>query len=207
MGLVRQPRPRSPKLPPPRPRKSRAHRRPTPAHSLPRGDLPRSPDRARAAHPARPERHGGHRGSPPYQPPVHLGRGHRARSRRCAKHPRLRRIQPRRWSRPLLHRPRHPPDPHRNHAMMTTQTHAIKLCALLAFAAIAYGCKTAESVPTPEVAVQAEPAERKPLTQFVTADTVLSPQAQAAIEIGRASCRERGKQSVDAVALNKKESE
>ena len=46
---------------------------------------------------------------------------------------------------------------------------------------LANGCKNADAIPTPEVAVQAERAERKPLTQFVTADTVLSPQAQAAI--------------------------
>lgn len=53
--------------------------------------------------------------------------------------------------------------------------------ALMAVALFTEGCKSKEVVATPEVAVQAEKADRRSLTEFVSADTVLLAQAQAAI--------------------------
>jgi HlyD family secretion protein len=55
------------------------------------------------------------------------------------------------------------------------------VCALAVLASPLPGCKTADKVEASEVAVQAEKAEIKPLTEFVSGDSVLAPQAQAAI--------------------------
>jgi HlyD family secretion protein len=55
------------------------------------------------------------------------------------------------------------------------------LIALLCLGALLSGCKKAEDVAPPEVSVQAEKVERKPLTEYVSGETVLVPQAQAAI--------------------------
>ena len=52
---------------------------------------------------------------------------------------------------------------------------------LLACALVPTGCKSKDTVATPEVSVQAEKAEQKPLTEHISADTVLVPVAQAAI--------------------------
>jgi HlyD family secretion protein len=64
---------------------------------------------------------------------------------------------------------------------MTTHTSTRRLCVFLALACVLSGCKKAEEVPIPEVSVQAEKTEVKPLVEFVAGDTVLTPQAQAAI--------------------------
>lgn len=67
--------------------------------------------------------------------------------------------------------------------MMITPLHRKlrRVCALAVFASSLSGCKTADKVEASEVAVQAEKAEIKPLTVFVSGDSVLAPQAQAAI--------------------------
>ncbi len=80
--------------------------------------------------------------------------------------------------------------------MKTTQSHRLitlipatviwpsRLLPLLALALVctAAGCKKSEdTTPTVAVSVQAEKAEKKDLTQYVTGDAVLSPQAQSAL--------------------------
>jgi HlyD family secretion protein len=55
------------------------------------------------------------------------------------------------------------------------------LVALLCLSAFLSACKKADEVAPPEVSVQAEKAERKPLTEYVSGETVLVPQSQAAI--------------------------
>jgi HlyD family secretion protein len=59
--------------------------------------------------------------------------------------------------------------------------HKRTLSALLCLGAALSGCKKTEESPTPEVSVQAEKVERKPLTEYVSGETILVPQAQAAI--------------------------
>ena len=55
------------------------------------------------------------------------------------------------------------------------------VCALAAAACLLSGCKKTDTVEASEVTVQAEAAVVKPLTESVTAESVLAPQAQAAI--------------------------
>ncbi len=55
------------------------------------------------------------------------------------------------------------------------------LIALLCLGALLSGCKKAEEVAPPEVSVQAEKVERKPLTEYVSGEAILMPRAQAAI--------------------------
>jgi HlyD family secretion protein len=55
------------------------------------------------------------------------------------------------------------------------------LIALTCLGALFSGCKKTEEIAPPEVAVQAEKVEQKPLTEYVFGETVLVPQAQAAI--------------------------
>src|SRR3984885_4326280 len=55
------------------------------------------------------------------------------------------------------------------------------LIALLCLGALLSGCKKSEEVAPPEVSVQAEKVERKPLTEYVSGETILVPRAQAAI--------------------------
>ena len=55
------------------------------------------------------------------------------------------------------------------------------VCALTAAACLLSGCKKTDTVEASEVTVQAEAAAIKPLTESVTAESVLAPQAQAAI--------------------------
>jgi multidrug efflux pump subunit AcrA (membrane-fusion protein) len=66
---------------------------------------------------------------------------------------------------------------------MTTLFHRSPkfLCASLVFACLLSGCKKTDQVEASEVAVQAEKAAVKPLTEYVSGDSVLAPQAQAAI--------------------------
>ncbi len=59
--------------------------------------------------------------------------------------------------------------------------HKRTLVALLFFGAVLSGCKKADEAPSPEVSVQAERVERKPLTEYISGETILVPQAQAAI--------------------------
>lgn len=59
--------------------------------------------------------------------------------------------------------------------------HTAASALLLACALVPAGCKSKDTVVTPEVSVQAEKAEQKPLTEHISADTVLVPVAQAAI--------------------------
>jgi multidrug efflux pump subunit AcrA (membrane-fusion protein) len=47
--------------------------------------------------------------------------------------------------------------------------------------ALLFGCKKTEDVASPEVSVQAEKVERKPLTEYVSGEAILMPRAQAAI--------------------------
>ena len=53
--------------------------------------------------------------------------------------------------------------------------------ALLCLVALLSGCKKTEEVAPPEVSVQAEKVELKPLTEYISGDAILAPQAQAAI--------------------------
>jgi multidrug efflux pump subunit AcrA (membrane-fusion protein) len=55
------------------------------------------------------------------------------------------------------------------------------LIAILCLSALLSGCRKPEEVAPPEVSVQAEKVERKPLTEFVSGEAILMPQAQAAI--------------------------
>lgn len=55
------------------------------------------------------------------------------------------------------------------------------LVAILCLGALLSGCKKTEDVAPPEVSVQAEKVERKPLTEYVSGEAILMPQAQAAI--------------------------
>jgi HlyD family secretion protein len=55
------------------------------------------------------------------------------------------------------------------------------LAAFLCLGVLLSGCKKAEEVAPPEVSVQAEKVERKPLTEYVSGEAILMPQAQAAI--------------------------
>jgi HlyD family secretion protein len=55
------------------------------------------------------------------------------------------------------------------------------VCALAASACLLSGCKKTDTVEASEVTVQAEAAAVKPLTESVTSESVLAPQAQAAI--------------------------
>jgi HlyD family secretion protein len=55
------------------------------------------------------------------------------------------------------------------------------LIAILCLGALLSGCKKTEDVAPPEVSVQAEKVERKPLTEYVSGEAILMPQAQAAI--------------------------
>ena len=64
---------------------------------------------------------------------------------------------------------------------MTLQSVRILFCSVLFAATLLSGCKKKEDVPTSEVAVSAEKAEVKPLTEYITAEAVLTPKAQAAI--------------------------
>jgi HlyD family secretion protein len=59
--------------------------------------------------------------------------------------------------------------------------HKPPLVALLCLGALLSACKKADEVAPPEVSVQAEKVERKPLTEYVSGETVLVPQSQAAI--------------------------
>jgi HlyD family secretion protein len=52
---------------------------------------------------------------------------------------------------------------------------------VLCLGALLSGCTKPEEVAPPEVSVQAEKVERKPLTEYVSGDAILMPQAQAAI--------------------------
>jgi HlyD family secretion protein len=55
------------------------------------------------------------------------------------------------------------------------------LAAFLCLGVLLSGCKKAEEVAPPEVSVQAERVERKPLTEYVSGEAILMPKAQAAI--------------------------
>lgn len=55
------------------------------------------------------------------------------------------------------------------------------LVTILCLGTLLSGCKKPEDVAPPEVAVQAEKVERKPLTEYVSGEAILMPQAQAAI--------------------------
>jgi HlyD family secretion protein len=55
------------------------------------------------------------------------------------------------------------------------------LITILCLGALLSGCKKTEDVPPPEVSVQAEKVERKPLTEYVSGEAILVPHAQAAI--------------------------
>jgi multidrug resistance efflux pump len=55
------------------------------------------------------------------------------------------------------------------------------LVAIACLGALLSGCKKTEDVASPEVSVQAEKVERKPLTEYVSGEAILMPQAQAAI--------------------------
>jgi multidrug efflux pump subunit AcrA (membrane-fusion protein) len=58
----------------------------------------------------------------------------------------------------------------------------IFVCGLTVAACLAVsGCKKAETVEASEVTVQAEKAAIKPLTEYISAESVLTPQAQATI--------------------------
>src|SRR5258708_10601694 len=70
------------------------------------------------------------------------------------------------------------PKPYRNSIVFG---HKRTLIALLSLGALLSGCKKTEDVAPPEVSVQAEKVERKPLTTYVSGETILVPRAQAAI--------------------------
>ena len=55
------------------------------------------------------------------------------------------------------------------------------LCVAAAISCFLSGCQKSDPVEAAEVSVQAEEATVRPLTEYVTADSVLAPQAQAAI--------------------------
>lgn len=55
------------------------------------------------------------------------------------------------------------------------------ICAVAAAACLLSGCKKTDTVEASEVTVQAEKAVVKPLTESISAESVLTPQAQAAI--------------------------
>jgi HlyD family secretion protein len=59
--------------------------------------------------------------------------------------------------------------------------HKRPLVALLCLGALFSGCKKADEVAAPEVSVQAEKVDRKPLTEYVSGETILVAQSQAAI--------------------------
>ena len=59
--------------------------------------------------------------------------------------------------------------------------HKRPIVALLCVGALLSGCKKPDDVAPPEVSVQAEKVERKPLTEYVSGETILVPQSQAAI--------------------------
>jgi len=59
--------------------------------------------------------------------------------------------------------------------------HKRPLVTLLCLGALLSGCKKADEVAPPEVSVQAEKVERKPLTEYVSGESILVPQSQAAI--------------------------
>ncbi|MGO4211733.1 efflux RND transporter periplasmic adaptor subunit [Terriglobus sp. 2YAB30_2] len=58
---------------------------------------------------------------------------------------------------------------------------SVTTTAVLGFALAVAGCKSKEADAAAEVSVQAEKAEKKALTEYVSGDTVLTPLAQAAI--------------------------
>lgn len=58
---------------------------------------------------------------------------------------------------------------------------SVTTAAVLGFAFAVSGCKSKEADAAAEVSVQAEKAEKKALTEYVSGDTVLTPLAQAAI--------------------------
>jgi len=60
-------------------------------------------------------------------------------------------------------------------------SHRLALVVLSCLVMLTSGCKKTEEVAQPEVSVQAEKVERKSLTEYVSGETVLVPQAQAAI--------------------------
>jgi RND family efflux transporter MFP subunit len=55
------------------------------------------------------------------------------------------------------------------------------ICSFVVVACLLSGCKKTEPVEASEVTVEATKAETKPITEFVSGDCVLAPQAQAAI--------------------------
>lgn len=59
--------------------------------------------------------------------------------------------------------------------------HRRPIVALLCVGVLLSGCKKSDDVVPPEVSVQAETVERKPLTEYVSGETILVPQSQAAI--------------------------
>jgi HlyD family secretion protein len=59
--------------------------------------------------------------------------------------------------------------------------HRRPIVALLCVGVLLSGCKKSDDVVPPEVSVQAEKVERKPLTEYVSGETILVPQSQAAI--------------------------
>lgn len=59
--------------------------------------------------------------------------------------------------------------------------HRRLFATVLCLGTLLSGCKKPEEAPPPEVTVQAEKVERKPLTEYVSAEAILMPQAQAAI--------------------------
>ncbi len=59
--------------------------------------------------------------------------------------------------------------------------HKRPIVTLLCLGALLSGCKKADEVAPPEVSVQTEKVERKALTEYVSGETVLVPQSQAAI--------------------------
>jgi multidrug efflux pump subunit AcrA (membrane-fusion protein) len=69
----------------------------------------------------------------------------------------------------------------RRQMVTSSQFWSLTTLALIATSFGLTGCKKVEEAQAAEVSVQAERAESKPLTEYVSADTVLVPQAQAAI--------------------------
>jgi HlyD family secretion protein len=67
--------------------------------------------------------------------------------------------------------------PHRNPSVSGHRP----LITMLCLGALLSGCKKTDDVPPPEVSVQAEKVERKPLTEYVSGEAILVPHAQAAI--------------------------